>query len=122
MKFTLYVLLVAMLAVTGPARAEKAMGGIGVVTCDVWLNARKTPQPDKEALTEGLLLAWVQGYLSSRNSNGFEENMVLDVPDHRVISKVLDKTCVQMPESKIYSIADDFANTLIEMYRSTKRK
>ena len=98
------------------------MGGIGVVTCDVWLEARKTPQSDREALTEGLVLAWVQGYLSSKNSNGFEDNMVLDVPDHIVINKVLDKTCAQLPRSKIYSIADDFAKTLIEMYGTTKRK
>jgi hypothetical protein len=122
MKSILCILLTTILAMTSLARAEKAMGGIGVVTCDVWLEARKAPQSDKEALTEVLVLAWVQGYLSSKNSNGFEDNMVLDVPDHTVINKVLDKTCAQLPGSKIYSIADDFAKTLIEMYGTTKRK
>ncbi|MGJ7526829.1 hypothetical protein [Variovorax sp. GB1P17] len=122
MKSTRYILLAIMLAVTGLARAESAVGGIGVVKCDVWLQARKTPRQDNAVVTEGMLLSWVQGYLSSKNSDGSEDKMVLSVPDHKLINRVLDTVCAKNPEAQIHAIAHDFANSAMELYQSEKRK
>lgn len=122
MKSTRYIFLVVMLAVTGLARAESAVGGIGVVKCDVWLEARKTPRQDNAALAEGMMLSWVQGYLSSKNSDGSEDKMVLSVPDHKVIKRVLDTVCAKNPGAQIHAVAYDFAKSAMELYQSEKRK
>jgi len=121
MKSTRYILLAVMLAATGLAWAETAVGGMGVATCDVWLQARKTPRQDNEVVKEAMVLSWVQGYLSSRNSDGSEDKMVLDVPDHKLINRVLDTVCARNPEAKIHAVAFDFANSLMQLYQSKKR-
>jgi len=122
MKSTRYILLAVMLAVTGLAWAESAIGGIGVVKCDVWLQVRKTPQQDNEVLTEAMVQSWVQGYLSSRNSDGSEDKMVLAVPNHKLINRVLDTVCAKNPEAPIHAVAYDFANSAMELYQNKKRK
>lgn len=98
------------------------MAGIGVATCDVWLNARKTPQQDREAVIEGLMLAWVQGFLSSKNATGAKGSSVLDVPSPETIGKVIDKICGDNPDWKIYIVADTFATVLTDQYRGSGRK
>lgn len=128
MKSIRYPLLLAVLAVlavlasTGFAQAEKAMGGIGVAKCDVWIQARKTPQSDNEVVTEAMVLSWVQGYLSSKNSDGSEGKMVLSVPDPKAINRVLDMVCEKDPEAQIHAVAYDFANSAMELYQGKKRK
>jgi len=123
MKTIRYILSALLLAGAGLAQAEQAMAGIGVATCDVWLNARKTPQPDREAVIEGLVVAWVQGFLSSKNATGAKERgMVLDVPPPTSIELVMDKICGDNPNWKIYLAADTFATVLIGQYRGNGRK
>ncbi|WP_143080778.1 hypothetical protein [Variovorax sp. YR750] len=122
MKSIQYILLAVVLAATGSAQAEKAMGGIGVAKCDVWLTARKQPRPESEAVVEQVVLAWVQGYLSSKNADGVEDRMLLDVPSHGVINRVLDHVCGENPGLAIYLVADDFARLLMKQYREKKHK
>ncbi|WP_198085613.1 hypothetical protein [Variovorax sp. E3] len=122
MKPIRYILSTLMFAATGLAQAEQAMAGIGVATCDVWLDARKKPQQDREAVIEGLVVAWVQGFLSSKNAAGAKGNSVLDVPPPTSIELVMDKICGDNPNWKIYVAADTFATVLIEQYRGSGRK
>ncbi|WP_143080780.1 hypothetical protein [Variovorax sp. YR750] len=122
MKSIRCILSTLMLAATGLAQAEQAMAGIGVATCDVWLDARKTPQQDREVVIEGLMLAWVQGFLSSKNATGAKGRSVLDVPSPETIKRVIDKICGDNPDWKIYIVADTFATVLIDQYRGGGRK
>lgn len=122
MKSIRYILSTLMLAATGLAQAETAMAGIGSASCGVWLDARKKPQQDREAIIEGLVLAWVQGFLSSKNATGAKGSSVLDVPSPETIEKVIDKICGDNPDWKIYIVADTFATVLIDQYRGGGRK
>jgi hypothetical protein len=112
-----YILAAAILASTGLAKAELAIGGIGVTTCDVWLDARKEPQEDRSAIIESLVSAWVQGYLSSKNVENSSLKMVLSVPSSSVINTVLDLECATARDSKIYPIAEALAKNLRALYQ-----
>ncbi len=117
-----YILTAVMLSTAGLAQAETAMAGIGSASCDVWLDARKKPQQEREAIIEGLVLAWVQGFLSSKNATGSKGKSVLDVPPPTSIELVMDKICGDNPDWKIYIAADTFATVLIDQYRGGGRK
>ncbi len=109
-----------MLFATGLSRADTVIAGAGGETCEAWTKARKVQnrQP-KDAVADSMMISWVQGFLSSKNSNGAT---ILDVPDVSVLRFYTDKVCGRTPEAKIFSIADDLADLLIEQYSEKKRK
>lgn len=120
MKFIRFVIPAIMFCATGLSHANSAIAGAGIQTCEAWTNARKVQRKQaKDAVAEAMMLSWVQGFLTSKNSNGAT---ILDVPDADVLGVVMDKSCAEAPKEQIFSIADELANVLVRRYSNQKRK